>query len=199
MEEKELAYDKLLKIKTVGRDDTMADQHKHPYEPTPYVVLERLANSGFLKKRGTLLDYGCGKGRVGFYLSYQLRCNTIGIEFDKRIYEAAMQNVSKAAYSGKVSFFHQRAECYEVPNEVDAIFFFNPFSVAILQKVFAKIRDSYYESPRTINLFFYYPSVEYVGFLSTCDDIEFVDEIDCMDLFEGENAREVILIYRFIS
>ena len=59
----EYNWDKLLKIKTTGRDDSKADQYRYPYEPTPYSVLERLANSGNIRKNHVVLDYGCGKGR----------------------------------------------------------------------------------------------------------------------------------------
>lgn len=61
-------WDKLLKIHTMGRDDSNAGQYYYPYEPTPYSVLERLANTGIIRKGNTLLDYGCGKGRVDFFL-----------------------------------------------------------------------------------------------------------------------------------
>ena len=60
----ESRWDKLLNIRTMGRDDTHADQYRYPYEPTPYSVLERLANAGYIRKGNILLDYGCGKGRV---------------------------------------------------------------------------------------------------------------------------------------
>ena len=30
-----LQWDKLLSIKTTGRDDAMPDQYRFPYEPTP--------------------------------------------------------------------------------------------------------------------------------------------------------------------
>ena len=43
MEQEEKQWDRLLKIKTLGRDDSNADQYRYPYEPTPYAVLERLA------------------------------------------------------------------------------------------------------------------------------------------------------------
>ena len=39
-------WDRLLQIRTGGRDDSSADQYRYPYEPTPYPVLERLANAG---------------------------------------------------------------------------------------------------------------------------------------------------------
>ena len=67
-------WDKLLHIKTMGRDDSQSDQYRYPYEPTPYSVLQRLANTGLIRKNNMLLDYGCGKGRVDFFLSYQTRC-----------------------------------------------------------------------------------------------------------------------------
>ena len=60
----ETRWDKLLHIRTMGRDDSNADRYRYPYEPTPYSVLERLANAGYMRKGNTLLDYGCGKGRV---------------------------------------------------------------------------------------------------------------------------------------
>ena len=72
-EQNDLKWDKLLNIRTTGRDDSRADQYRYPYEPTPYSVLERLAVSGYITKKNKLVDYGCGKGRVGFYLTYQPR------------------------------------------------------------------------------------------------------------------------------
>ena len=60
----ETRWDKLLHIRTMGRDDPHSDQHRFPYEPTPYYVLERLANAGYIRKGNTVIDYGCGKGRL---------------------------------------------------------------------------------------------------------------------------------------
>ena len=62
MNETESQWDKLLKIKTTGRDDSHADQYRYPYEPTPYSVLERLANSGLIGKGNTLWIMAPGKG-----------------------------------------------------------------------------------------------------------------------------------------
>ena len=91
-----------------------------------------------------LLDYGCGKGRVDFFLSYQTRCRCL---------------------------------------------------VEILRKVMARIMESYYEHPRQILCFFYYPSDEYLTYLMTVDEMMFTDEIDCSDLFGGNSERERIMIF----
>ena len=137
-------WDKLLKIHTMGRDDSNAGQYYYPYEPTPYSVLERLANTGIIRKGNTLLDYGCGKGRVDFFLAYQTRCRSIGVEYDERIH---------------------------------------------------RILESSYEKPREIKLLFYYPSDEYISYLMTVDEFMFEDEIDCRDLFPGNDMRERIVIF----
>ena len=188
-------WDKLLRIKTSGRDDSRADQYRYPYEPTPYSVLESLANAGYIGKKNTLIDYGCGEGRVDFFLSYQTRCKSIGIEYDDRIYATAMENQKQAAAAGRTSFLMENAETYQVPAEADRFYFFNPFSVEILRSVIGRVLESYYENPREMLLFFYYPSDEYISYLMTVYELAFYDEIDCRDLFDGENPRERIVIF----
>ena len=114
MTDKENTWDKLLQIKTTGRDDSNSDQYHYPYEPTPYSVLERLANSGFISKKDVVLDYGCGKGRVDFFLSYQTKANTIGIEYDERIYQNTLENQKTAVSGARTEFVLARAEAYEI-------------------------------------------------------------------------------------
>lgn len=88
------------------------------------------------------------------------------------------------------------AEIFAVPENADRMYFFNPFSVEILEKVMARILESYYQNPRAIQLFFYYPSDEYISYLMTIDELMFVDEISCNDLFPGQDPRERIVILK---
>jgi len=189
-------WDKLLQIQTRGRDESGADEYHHPYEPTPYCVLERLAKSGFFDESDVVLDYGCGKGRLSFFLSYRAKMRTIGIEYDARIYQDALDNRKTTVCRVKPDFVLTRAEEYEVPPEVNRCYFFNPFSVEILRKVMARIVESWYENPREIFLFFYYPADEYISYLMTMDELDFYDEIMCDDLFEGSDPRERIMIFQ---
>jgi hypothetical protein len=132
---------------------------------------------------------------VDFFLSYQTRCRSIGIEYDDRIYRTAAENQKTAASAGRTTFLMENAETYQVPREADRFYFFNPFSVEILRSVIGRVMESYYEEPREILLFFYYPSDEYISYLMTVDELAFLDEIDCRDLFDGENPRERIMIF----
>ena len=194
MENYENPWDLSLRIQTCGRDDTNADQYRHPYEPTPYAVLARLADRGLIGKNDVVLDYGCGKGRVGFFLSHRTNAQTIGIEYDAHIYANALENQKTART--KADFVLTRAEEYEVPLDVNRCYFFNPFSVEILHKVMARILESWYEAPREIFLFFYYPSDDFLAYLMTVDELDFYDEIECDDLFAGD-PRERIMIFQF--
>ena len=195
MSKHEHSWDRLLQIGTAGRDESHADEYHHPYEPTDYCVLERLVKSGFFGEGDVVLDYGCGKGRVGFFLSYRTKAKTIGIEYDERIYEDALNNRSSTISRVKPDFVLTRAEEYPVPGEVNRCYFFNPFSVEILHKVMARIVGSWYEHPREIFLFFYYPADEYISYLMTVEELEFYDEIECDDLFDGSDPRERIMIF----
>lgn len=194
----ETQWDKILKIRTSGRDASHADQFHYPYEPTPYSVLTRLAESGYINRKSILIDYGCGKGRVGFYLNYELKCRTIGIEYDERLYRKAMENKSTYVKERNVEFICGNAEEYEI-YEADCFYFFNPFSIEVMKSVMGQITKSYYAAPRNMLLFFYYPNDEYLSYLMTVDELTFLDEIDCRDLFDGENARERILIFEIAA
>ncbi|MBO5097339.1 MAG: class I SAM-dependent methyltransferase [Agathobacter sp.] len=194
----EYEWDQKLNIDTIGRDASVEDAYHHPYEPTPYSVLVRLADSDYINEENIVVDYGCGKGRVGFFLSSQIDCKVIGIEFDAKIYGQAYDNLSGfVARREKVEFLCIGAENYEI-EEADVFYFFNPFSVEILQSVIGKIKKSYYDDPREMKLFFYYPSDEYISYLMTVSELCFLDEIDCSDLFESNKNREKIMIFEMM-
>lgn len=188
-------WDKLLKIQTTGRDDSHSDTYRYPYEPTSYDVLERLANEGLISKKNTLLDYGCGKGRVSLFMAYQVKCNSIGIEYDERLFDKAVTNKQSGISGTRVQFECIDAKEYQLAPQVDRIFFFNPFSVEILKTVLKRIYESYYDNPRQMQLMFYYPSDEYIACLMQEEELSFYDEINCMDLFGGSDDRERIMIF----
>jgi len=189
-------WEKKLRIHTGAASHEKQDNHHSPYEPTSYAVLERLAASGWLGRGDIIVDYGCGKGRVSFCLNYLLGCRTFGVEYDARLYAAALENLrGYIGRNGGVSFVHTSAENYEIGN-ANCFYFFNPFSAQILQSVLGRIREGWYENPREMKLFFYYTQDAYLDCLSQQDDLSFAGEIDCRDLFPGNNPMEKILVYK---
>ena len=192
-------WEKKLGISTGAADYEKDDLHHSRYEPTPYAVLERLAAGGYIGKADALVDYGCGKGRVSFYLDHAVGCKTVGVEYDPALAAAAEKNLS--AYSGRsaaetrIRFACESAENYAV-GDANRFYFFNPFSVKILQSVLGRIRESWYEAPREMYLFFYYALDPYLSLLMTDDLVQFAGEIDCRDLFHNDDPREKIMVFR---
>lgn len=187
-------WEKHLHVHTTGRDETDSDNHRFPYEPTPYPVLERLAESGYVNKDNHILDYGCGKGRVCFFLASECGCRATGIDFSVKLIQDAEDNRKQFPWKRQVQFQCCSAEQYNLEDE-DSIFFFNPFTERTLRAVLGQILKSWHRKSRKIRLFCYYPSDEFVSCLMTEPDVEFLDEIDCRDLFDGNNQRERILIF----
>lgn len=67
-----------------------------------------------------------------------------------------------------------------------------------------KIHFSIMERERVECVFIYLikvnvkPSDEYVAYLMTQNSLMFIDEIDCQDMFSGNDPREKILIFEII-
>ena len=61
-----------------------------------------------------------------------------------------------------------------------------------------EIRCLIMDAVKGVWFFFYYPSDEYVSYLMTQEYLMFEDEIDCRDLFEGNDGREKILIFQML-
>ena len=171
------------------------DKNHSRYEPTAYAVLNRLAQSGYIRREDVLVDYGCGKGRVGFFMNHALGCRTIGVEYDAALHARALENL--ASYSGKrdkVSFVLQSAQDFDA-SQANCFYFFNPFSEVILRSVLCRILESWYAVPRDVRLFFYYPVDAYLNCMMNADAFHLLGEIDCRDLFGSGDEREKILIY----
>ena len=186
-------WERKLNIRTSGGNDHSADGENFPYEPTPYSVLVRLAESGYLTGNNKLVDYGCGKGRVSVFLAGRIHCQVIGIDYNEDLIRQAEENRMRSRVKG-ITFLHTAAEQYKLTDE-DSFFFFNPFSEVILKRVIDRIVWSWYENPRKIQLFFYYPTDEDAAVLTGTQELMFSDEIDCSDLFEGDQKRERILVF----
>lgn len=190
----EVELDRFLKIKTNGRDDSNSNYLNYAYEATPYVVLQNLANSGYITKKDKIIDYGCGKGRVSLYLSYSTKAKTIGVEYDERLFNSAQENLKRCICNNRTEFFNSNAMDFEIPTDVTGLYFFNPFSVEVLDEVFQKVKKSLLENKREMKLFFYYISNDYLNYLNN-NEIVLLDEIDCSDYFKENCERECVKIY----
>jgi SAM-dependent methyltransferase len=171
--------------------------HYHRYEPTPYLALEFLFNEYILKAHDTIVDFGCGKGRLNFYINYIFNANVVGVEMNSEFYIEALAN--KNSYlenfknrADKIKFTNCFAEEYKIGKLENKFYFFNPFSVQIFMKVIHNIMASTEEFAREVDVILYYPSEDYIYYLDTQTPFEMIQEINLPD----RNPDERFLIYR---
>ncbi|MBT2692525.1 methyltransferase [Bacillus sp. ISL-55] len=194
----EQQMDKLLNIKTTGEQrGFMTSLHYHRYEPTPYSALELFFNEYNLIGHDHIVDFGCGKGRLNFFLNHHFNANVVGVEMNETFYMEALEN--KQSYlknyrnrADKINFYCVLAEEYEISPEENKFYFFNPFTVQILTNVVKNIMISFEKYQREIDLILYYPSEDYIFYLEKQTPFELVYE---MNLPEN-NPNERFLVYR---
>ena len=191
----EREWDKRLRVRTIGREDE-ANANYSPYEPTPYSVLARLADSGLVRRSHRLLDYGCGKGRAVFFLAAVVGCRATGIDYSQKLIDIAKENRRTSKLGDRVTLVCGLAEQYD-PGDADAAFFFNPFSEKVFAAVLRRLTQSWRDNPRPLRLFCYYPSDAYLALLDAAPELTQIADIDCGDLFNVKNPREHIAVYAF--
>lgn len=197
---KEQFFDELLNIKTVGDQKGFNKSlHYHRYEPTPYLALEILFNQYELKSSDRIVDFGCGKGRLNFYINYLFNASVVGIEMNETFYREAIENrknfLKKYKHcKDKIHFHCGLAEEYQINPLDNRFYFFNPFSIQIFMKIINNILFSVEKSEREIELILYYPTEDYIYFLENHSFFELKEEV-ILPHFE-QNPNERFLIYR---
>ena len=164
-------YDKLLHIRTeevqLGFNKSY---HYHRYEPTPYDHLKKLFEAFPLQATDHVVDFGCGKGRLNFYIHYLFQATVTGIEMNEEFYQDALNNfeqyikIRKRKKEG-IHFHLGKAEAYPIKPEDNYFYFFNPFSLPIFQKVINNLMYSLEERSRPVKIILYFPSDEYQYFM----------------------------------
>ena len=196
---KEKYYDKLLNINTIGNQNWKNTfTHNHPYEPTLYIALEELFEDYNLSKSDHIVDFGCGMGRLIFYINYYFKSYVTGVEINERYYEEALRNkinyVKKNKKSeNKINFECNLAQQYEISILDNKFYFFNPFSIQIFSKVIDNILKSYEDNMRDMDIIMYYPSVEYLDFLDYKTPFILNKEIYLKDLYEKDDKERFVI------
>lgn len=195
-------YEKLLNINT-GEDMRKLHPitHYHPYEPTPYSALEELFQHYVVKKEDRIVDFGCGKGRLNFFIHYFYNANVTGVEMDEIFYHEALGNRERYFEKHKkkkssIQFHCCLAEEYQINRSENRFYFFNPFSVHIFKKIIHNILSSLEMNPREMEIVLYYPSEDYILFLENQTVFELKQEIILPDVY-SRNPNERFLIYRY--
>ncbi len=171
----ERQFDEFLGINTFsGMSESITEENgDNLYQATYYKDLITIFNEVSLEPEDVLVDFGCGLGRVLFYGNSRHYCRTVGIEKDSQIFEELLAN--RDMYQSKfleqedrMHFHNTDAAEYEIGDEDNYFYFFNPFSADTFKRVLKNIIASVKRAPRDIYVMTYYPTFEYQKEIRDC-------------------------------
>lgn len=198
MVEKEM--DMKLNIRTNGIREWGKDGSGYNrYEATPYKALERFFSTYQLDETARLVDFGCGRGRVTFYLHHKFKVPVTGVEANDKTFTEALTNKQtyrrkRAHIAAPIQLEFALAEQYEVHPEDNHFYFFNPFSLKVFKQVVMNIKKSLKAHQRQAELIMYYPLPEFKRFLQTHTSFELVRKVEVPGE-HGEYGKFVVFRY----
>lgn len=195
----ERKQESLLNIKTTGiREWRDSNVQYNRCESTPYAALDKLFKIYKINKNHRVVDFGCGKGRVAFYIHNRFNVPITGVEVNDITYDELIDN--KRSYRFKAShieapirFEYGLAEQYDIHPKDNLFYFFNPFSVHIFRKVVKNILKSAQEHKRPIDIILYYPMPQFKRFMKEKTPFKLINKIRVAGI---KDNRAKFLIYR---
>ena len=166
----EITGEKKYGIHTTGADELKSLQkkgiditHATIYMPVSYELLDALFKQ--LKRSSSqpvhhFLDIGCGKGRTLCVAAHQGFNKLTGIDFAKYLCDTAVKNLNitrKQFPSLDFDVINNDAFYFEIPDDVDCIFLFNPFDEIIMSGVVQNILNSLEAYPRNLSILYVNP------------------------------------------
>jgi SAM-dependent methyltransferase len=116
------------------------------YQPTRLRLVRRVLSALSPAPEDAFVDFGCGKGRVLLLAAdYGFRRIT-GVDFAKEMCDIARDNVAryrrKTGIQAEIRIVEGDALEYEIKDDENFFFMFNPFSAALVEKVAENIARS---------------------------------------------------------
>ena len=106
------------------------------------------------------LDIGCGKGRAMCVAAHKGFRKITGIDFSKKLCEAAEHNcliTQRKIPAIEFKIINNDAFYYDISEDVDCIFMFNPFDEIIMSGVANNINESLRQHPRKMKIIYVNP------------------------------------------
>jgi SAM-dependent methyltransferase len=163
----EIKGEKKYGLTTTGADELKSlekkgieIEHSTIYMPVSYDLLDDVFRQLKIKDSSHFLDIGCGKGRAICVSAHKGFNKVTGIDLSKEFCIDAEENlaITKKHFPGlQYKVINNDAFYFEIPNDADHIFMFNPFDDMVMDAVAENILESFELKPRTITLIYVNP------------------------------------------
>jgi SAM-dependent methyltransferase len=148
--------DKLKSLEEKG----IAIDHSTIYMPVSYDLLEEIYPHPLKGGKSHFLDIGCGKGRALCVAAHYGFKKVTGLDLSKELCIEAEKNlaITQQKFTDlQYKVINNDAFYFEIPQDADCIFMFNPFDDVIMSGVAANILESFEANPRSITLIYANP------------------------------------------
>ncbi|MBU1405641.1 MAG: class I SAM-dependent methyltransferase [Proteobacteria bacterium] len=136
------------------------------YQPTMALSFNRLLDRVPLPPDSVLVDFGCGKGRVLLLAVLRGIGKAVGIEFSPELCAIARNNIKivEQATGSRLDITVVEGDVtqYEIEDDQNVFFLFNPFDDVVLEAVVKNIQKSLQRKPREIVVIYYNPVYSHI-------------------------------------
>ena len=163
----EIKGEKKYGINTTGADELkelsqkgIDISHATIYMPASYDLLKEVFLQVEMKSFKHFVDIGCGKGRAMCIAANNGVTKITGIDFSKELCAAAALNLAKTKEhfpTLQYKIINNDAFYFDIPDDADCIFMFNPFDDVIMSGVINNIEESIHQNPRKITIIYLNP------------------------------------------
>lgn len=154
-------------IQTTGADELgsleekgIDTEHSTIYMPVSYDVIEDIFQHYSPADSKHFIDIGCGKGRAMCVAAQLGATKMTGIDFSKEFCDQGKLNLLKTQQNFPALQFkvlNNDAFYFDIPDDADCIFMFNPFDEVIMSGVIENIEMSLERAPRSIIIIYANP------------------------------------------
>lgn len=160
-------------------------ENAYIYQPVNYYMLETALQ--FLNEQdiqGTLVDFGCGMGRILVVAIHNGFKDITGIEFSPELCNAAKENlkeITKEFPDVDLIIHCENAALYEIKKQEAIFTFFNPFDEAVMLPVVKNILKSFKENPREITVVYFNPTEKEIFLSAGFQEVWYYQKMEYLD------------------
>jgi SAM-dependent methyltransferase len=135
-------------------------EHSTIYMPASFDLLDLCFSEIDLPNSQHFLDIGCGMGRVMVVAAHFGAKKITGIDVAKNLLQEAKKNIAileRLKPQLEINCQLQNAYYFDIPDDVDVIFLFNPFDEVVMDAVAENILESLERNKRKIKIIYLNP------------------------------------------
>lgn len=159
--------------------------HAEMYQGASYFLLENIfARLRTIHQSDVFVDIGCGKGRALSVAVYHGFLRVTGVDFAEELCREAAGNCHKLITKFpnlQYRIIHQDAAEYTFEDNMDVIYFFNPFDETIMQQVVTNLLASLQKRPRALFVIYINPQHKNLFILAGFTEVYYIKKIQYVE------------------